>query len=67
MCKPRWWLGYQHCYMPCESPDIDVPGECGQNLIWPVGKCDAVNDCEQFFNCAGEGGGGPCVGPSAWA
>jgi hypothetical protein len=50
-----WWVGYQHCAMPCEDLKWDVDGECGKNMLNPSSsfpKCDSISRTEQFANCA---------------
>ncbi|GIL59843.1 hypothetical protein Vafri_14554, partial [Volvox africanus] len=46
-----WWVGYQNCYLPCESLTDDIDGECGKSVNG-AGQCSSITQTEQFNNCA---------------
>ncbi len=45
-------MGYQNCYLPCESLADDIDGECGKSVNG-AGVCSSITQTEQFNNCAG--------------
>ncbi|KAG2502093.1 hypothetical protein HYH03_000585 [Edaphochlamys debaryana] len=46
-----WWLGFQHCALPCEAGSGEVASECGRNLLFNVPMCTGGPlQTEQFNN-----------------